>query len=85
MLPLLASALSALATKPPSFGRKSTWEAAYAEQAEFSWYCAWADLEPFWAELCPKSHRVLLPGVGSTPRDSARNSAQFGANFSRRL
>ena len=57
---------TAAVSRPPSFGRRSTWESAYVEQAEFSWYCGWADLEPFWAELCPtKSHRVLLPGVGN--------------------
>ena len=39
------------------FGRRSYWDGVYADEAEFSWYCGWADVEPLWLEL--------VPGVGN--------------------
>ena len=33
---------------------------------QFSWYCGWEELEPFWTELVPSQRaRVLVPGVGN--------------------
>ena len=32
------------------FGRRSYWDGVYADEAEFSWYCGWADVEPLWLE-----------------------------------
>ena len=48
------------------FGRRSYWDGVYADEAEFSWYCGWADVEPLWLELVPdRAARVLVPGVGN--------------------
>lgn len=52
---------------PPTFGRLEFWDDGYRDGAEqFSWYCGWDDLAPFWEELVPdRQCRCLLPGVGS--------------------
>ena len=58
-------------------GTEGFWDAMYLEQAgavtpdnfspnTFSWYCGFAELEPFWAELVPdKSSHIVVPGVGN--------------------
>ena len=54
------------AVDPPKHGQLEFWESEYKGNAEFSWYCGWDDLEPFWRELVPDSDaRVLLPGIGN--------------------
>ena len=58
------------------YGTKEYWDGMYAgvgEAAadglpadEYSWYCGWDVLEPFWRELVPEVDcRVLIPGVGN--------------------
>ena len=59
------------------FGTKEYWDGMYEGSGvaviedgysaeEFSWYCGWRELAPFWRELVPDaSARVLLPGVGN--------------------
>ena len=33
---------------------------------EYSWYCDWKDLAPFWGEIVPdRSAQVLVPGCGN--------------------
>ncbi|KAH8044663.1 methyltransferase [Aureococcus anophagefferens] len=51
------------------FGRQSYWDGVYADEAAFSWYCNWADVEPLWLELVPDRARVLVPAwATTTPR-----------------
>ena len=53
------------------YGTKEYWDAMYAGDGElpateYSWYCGWDELEPFWDELVPdRSARVLVPGMGN--------------------
>ena len=53
------------------FGKKAYWDAMYSGHGdlpadEFSWYCGWSELAPFWKELVPDtSSRILVPGVGN--------------------
>ena len=48
------------------YGRQQFWDDSYAETNQFSWYCGWSELDPFWRELVPNlQSRVLLPGVGN--------------------
>jgi SAM-dependent methyltransferase len=77
LLVLLPSSLASFAGK---YGTKSYWDGMYSGEgqatrdglpaSEFSWYCGWRELEPFWSELVPlstSSPRVLVPGVGNDP------------------
>ena len=68
---------------PSKFGTKEYWDGMYTGDGaactadslpseQYSWYCGWAEIEPFWRELVPScAARVLMPGVGSdaTVRD----------------
>ena len=55
-----------MAIRPPQFGRQEYWNEQYKQEKSFSWYTGWADLRPFWEELCPdKAAHVLVPGVGN--------------------
>ena len=58
------------------YGTKEYWDSMYAGKGEatddglpadqYSWYCGWRELEPFWAELVPEtSSNILIPGVGN--------------------
>lgn len=65
------------------FGTKEYWDGMYEGSGaactadglpaeEYSWYCGWRELQPFWTEFVPSTDaRVLMPGVGSdnTVRD----------------
>ena len=65
------------AEAPPTpvcrFGEKSYWEEMYRgdgelDADEYSWFCGWRELEPFFAELVgppSKRPRVLVPGCGN--------------------
>ena len=45
-------------------GEACTTDGLSAER--YSWYCGWAELEPFWRELVPDmGARLLVPGVGN--------------------
>eukprot|EP00980_Cylindrotheca_fusiformis_P004377 scaffold925_cov129-Cylindrotheca_fusiformis.AAC.30 len=46
-------------------GRQDYWNAVYKEEASFSWYAGWDDIQPFCADFFEKDSRVLLPGVGN--------------------
>ena len=55
-----------MAIRPPQFGRQEYWDEQYRQEKSFSWYTGWADLKPFWEELCPdRTAHVLVPGVGN--------------------
>jgi SAM-dependent methyltransferase len=55
-----------MAIRPPQFGRQEYWDEQYKQEKSFSWYTGWADLRPFWEELCPdRAAHVLVPGVGN--------------------
>jgi hypothetical protein len=48
------------------FGRHDYWNKVYQQEANFSWYAGFEDLEPFLEEfLGSKESHVLLPGVGN--------------------
>ena len=59
------------------YGTKAYWDGMYSGRGEactkdglsaeqYSWYCGWTELEPFWTELVPDlTARVLVPGVGN--------------------
>eukprot|EP00966_Prymnesium_polylepis_P183396 4250370-Prymnesium_polylepis.1 len=54
------------AVEPPKHGQQSFWEAQYESEPEFSWYCGWEELEPFWRALVPDTKaRTLIPGIGN--------------------
>ncbi|KAH8069328.1 methyltransferase [Aureococcus anophagefferens] len=65
------------AEAPPTpvcrFGERSYWEEMYRGDGEldgdeYSWFCGWRELEPFFAELAgppSKRRRVLVPGCGN--------------------
>ena len=66
-----------LAPRMQKFGTKEYWDGMYSGSGvactvdglsaeQYSWYCGWAELEPFWRELVPETQaRVLVPGVGN--------------------
>ena len=53
------------------FGTKAYWDAMYSGVGElpaetFSWYCSWAELQPFFEEVCPERPAdLLVPGMGN--------------------
>lgn len=48
------------------FGNQDYWAKTYTQESEFSWYCGWEELEPFFNEIVPeKSSKVLIPGIGN--------------------
>ena len=59
------------------FGLKSYWDERYQQQqqqddkqssSDYSWYCGWTELQPFWSWLVPKqTARVLIAGMGNDP------------------
>ncbi|KAH8066360.1 methyltransferase [Aureococcus anophagefferens] len=64
------------AEAPPTpvcrFGERSYWEEMYRGDGEldgdeYSWFCGWRELEPFFAELAgpPSNDDVLVPGCGN--------------------
>ena len=73
------------------YGTKAYWDGMYSGRGEactidglpaeqYSWYCGWMELQPFWTELVPDfSARVLVPGVGND--DTV--AALFDAGWSR--
>lgn len=62
-----------LARRAVKYGTKQYWDDMYRgtgelPSSEYSWYCDWDRLEPFWSELVPDSaSHVLLPGIGNDP------------------
>jgi SAM-dependent methyltransferase len=47
------------------FGRQDYWNQFYQEQAQFSWYAGWDDLQPFVQEFVAMEDSILIPGVGN--------------------
>jgi SAM-dependent methyltransferase len=58
------------------YGSREYWDGMYRGSGQaaadglpaeaYSWYCGWAELEPFWRELVPDERAsVLIPGVGN--------------------
>ena len=90
--PLLVRAIAR--TPPPrcagKFGTKTYWDDMYAGTGtaaadglpadEYSWYCGFAELAPFFAELVPdRAARLLVPGVGN----DATVAALYDAGWTR--
>ena len=90
--PLLVRATAR--TPPPrcagKFGTKTYWDDMYAVTGtaaddglpadEYSWYCGFAELAPFFAELVPdRAARLLVPGVGN----DATVAALYDAGWTR--
>jgi Methyltransferase domain len=61
------------------FGRQDYWNKVYQQEANFSWYAGFKDLEPFLEEfLGSKDSHVLLPGVGN---DGATLVGMYDAGY----
>jgi hypothetical protein len=61
------------------FGRQDYWNRVYQQEANFSWYAGFKELEPFLEEfLGSKDSHVLLPGVGN---DGATLVGMYDAGY----
>ena len=70
------------------FGTKTYWDDMYAGTGaaaadglpadEYSWYCGFAELAPFFAESCPTARRASSCPASATTRPSPRCTTRAG-------
>ena len=56
---------SSLEPENSRFGRQDYWNAFYEEEANFTWYAGWDELQPFVQEFVDTTGKILIPGVGN--------------------